>query len=495
MWYSRLHGQTFLLSGLFVVHLGCLHADRSDLPAGNPFADETQIKSLLAQGIAVGDVTSDSAVLWTRTDGPALVRIEYAPVHTEEQEQKASRRQASLKTVSPVETSAEQDFIVKVRVQNLLPATHYRYRVSATAMVRGRMPERATAEEVSGEFKTAPASTEHVPVLFGWSGDLGGQERCRQVEADYPIFDVMLARSLDFFLFLGDTVYVDETCPSPPNVPGGEFAASSLEEFRAKHRYQRGAVSLRHFLAAVPLYVMWDDHEVTNNFSGPFEPLMPKGRQSFQEYWPIHRPADDPHRLYRRIRYGADLEIFFLDTRQYRSRNSDPDGPTKTMLGEQQLAWLLKGLKDSAATWKVIASSVPLSIPKSGGFLALGRDGWAGGGDVTGFETELRTIVDAILRGGIRNIVWLAADVHFVQANAYDPNGDGVPDFHEYIAGPLSAASSRVIQPSGLLNPRTLISEAGYMNFGTVLIDRETFRVTILDDAGAVRFTHQLRAH
>ena len=76
---------------------------------------------------------------------------------------------------------------------------------------------------------------------------------------------------------------------------------------------------------------------------------------------------DDPHRLYRTVRAGADLELFILDTRQYRSRNADQDGPAKTMLGEKQLQWLLRGLAESTATWKVIVTTVPLSISKGGG--------------------------------------------------------------------------------------------------------------------------------
>ena len=68
----------------------------------------------------------------------------------------------------------------------------------------------------------------------------------------------------------------------------------------------------------------------------------------------------DPHRLYRKIRYGADVEVFLLDTRQYRSRNADQDGPAKTMLGARQLRWLLDELQASDATWKVIVTSVPV---------------------------------------------------------------------------------------------------------------------------------------
>jgi alkaline phosphatase D len=267
-----------------------------------------------------------------------------------------------------------------------------------------------------------------------------------------------------------------------------------LNQYRAKHRYQHGSAALQRFLASVPVWAIWDDHEVSNNFAGRYEPQMPLGRQALLEYWPIRTPADDPGRLYRQLRYGANLEIFILDTRQYRSRNADPDGPNKTMLGQKQLTWLLEGLTGSTAKWKVIATSVPLSNPKTGPLATPGNDTWASGKDGTGFRTELRKIVDMILSRQIRNVVWLGGDVHYVQANAYDPNGDGIPDFYEFICGPLSGASPTPLSPEPTFKPTTLFSEGGFMNFGAVTIGGNALNLTIFDGDGTVRFSHQLTA-
>jgi alkaline phosphatase D len=332
------------------------------------------------------------------------------------------------------------------------------------------------------------------PVTFTWSGDLGGQERCRQGEAGYPIFDVMLRHKPDFFLFLGDTIYSDSPCPSPPNEPGADSVARSLPEYRARHRYQRGAAALRRFLESVPVYVIWDDHEVRDNFSGPYEGLMPAGRQALREYWPISTHPVEPHRLYRTVRYGTDLELFILDTRQYRSRNSDQDGPEKTMLGSAQLIWLLEGLEKSTATWKVVATSVPLSIPKPGPLANPGFDGWNGGPDGTGFERERRVIVDAIVAKKMKNVVFLGGDVHYIQATSYDPNQDGAADFHEFVAGPLSARAGRLTPPSPGLHPTSFVNDGGFYNFGLVRVTRSSFEVSFIDDAGKTRFSHRLPA-
>ena len=484
----------FLLVATLVSLSSCASASQEGLPPGSPFAESNVVsRNLLPQGITVGDVTNQSALLWVRTDGPMKVQIEWAPVVVWNRVSKMGTAVAPVARTPLFTTSQETDFTLTIPVDGLTSATRYRWYVFVRTKGRdGTLTEARVAAQ--GEFTTLPDTNSHLPVTFAWSGDLGGQGRCRRGAAGYPIFDVMRAQQLDFFLFLGDTVYGDNVCPSPPNEPGADFRATTLAEYRARHRDQRGAEALRRFLDSVPIYVIWDDHEVRNNFSGPFDSQMPAGRQALREYWPVRVAPDDPHRLYRTVRAGADLEVFILDTRQYRSRNADQDGPAKTMLGEKQLQWLLSGLTESTATWKMIVTTVPLSIRKGGGGGVPGNDGWAGGPDRTGFERERQVLVDRILGQKMKNVVFLAGDVHYVQANAYDPNGDGTPDFHEFVVGPLSAAPGPQTPASGGLRPTTLINEGGYFNFGLIRVTRSSFDVTVLDEAGTKRFFHHLSA-
>jgi alkaline phosphatase D len=101
-------------------------------------------------------------------------------------------------------------------------------------------------------------------------------------------------------------------------------------------------------------------------------------------------------------------------------------------------------------------------------------------------------IVDYILGQHVKNVVFLAGDVHFVQANAYDPNGDGTTDFHEFVAGPLSAASGRPTSARVGLRPTTLVNEGGYMNFGVIRVTESSFDVRIIDEDGVARFFHHV---
>jgi len=479
---------------LAFIPISCTSASREGLPSESPFREAVVLATdVLPQGIAVGDVTSHGALLWVRTEGPAMVQVEWAPPSVWETVSKIATVIASVSRTARLTATAETDYTVSIPIEGLVPATHYRYHVLVGQAGEGKNHIEAKIA-ANGEFTTLPDAKTSEAVTFAWSGDLGGQGRCRQGVGGYPIFDVIRRQNPNFFLFLGDTIYSDDACPSPPNEPGAEFKAGTLTEYRARHRYQRGAESLRRFLELVPVYVVWDDHEVWNNFAGPFDERMPAGRQALREYWPIASPTDDPHRQYRTVRYGADLELFILDTRQYRSRNADLDGLAKTMLGPAQLKWLIEGLRTSTATWKVIATSVPLSIPKGGGAGVPGNDGWAGGPDGTGFERERQMIVDTILGKKMKNVVFIAGDVHWVQANAYDPNQDGVIDFHEFVAGPLSASPGRLTPASEGLHPMRLINEEGYYNFGLVRITKTAFDLTVVDDTGETRFSHRLTA-
>jgi len=465
-----------LLAGV----LGCEPSYRPGLPPGSPFADEGSNAVLLTHGVATGEITSHSAQVWVRTSAASSVQVEWM-------DGGQSFRTALLPTMK------DQDYTATVLLDGLKPGTVYRY------VIRAGPPNESidrpqTASDREGRFVTAPADDQAKPLTFVWSGDLGGQQRCRRTPSGYAIFDQIIRHHPDFMIFLGDTIYSDDRCPSPPNAPGSESTASVLDEYRAKHRYQRGDAALQRFLAATPVYAIWDDHEVRNNFSGPIHPLMPIGRQAFLEYWPIATPSDDPFRLYRKFRWGSDAEVFILDTRQYRSSNRHKDGPNKTMLGSTQRDWLVEGLTSSTATWKFVATSVPLSNQKGGTFDLPGNDSWARGADGTGFLTELRGIVEALQARHVTNIVWLAGDVHYAQVNDYDPDGDGITDFYEFICGPLSAAFGRPVSPNPDLKPTSLYSEGGFSNFGLVSIDGPSIRLAIIDESGAPRFERTIQA-
>src|SRR5262245_52762365 len=221
---------------------------------------------------------------------------------------------------------------------------------------------------------------------------------------------------------------------------------------------------------------------------------MPLGRRAFLDYWPIEPPAAEPGRLYRSVRWGKLLELFILDTRQYRSSNRAPDGPAKTMLGEAQRRWLVEGVTASLAVWKVVATSVTLSVPRG---LPQARDAWSSASvfglpveGATGFATERDAILGTLRSRRVQNVVFLAADVHYAMVVRHAPHPDW--NFHEMVSGPLSARQGLPVPLDDSLNPRVLFQRGGVNNVGLVAVDRDGLTVRMVAEDGATLFTHTI---
>ena len=418
--------------------------------------------------VTVTEVRPTEAIVWARAPRAGAVSVEVGVL-----EGGATRTRVA-------EAVAAGDLLVRVPLEGLAPGQRHRY-----VVVQG-------VDRVEGQFTTAPPPDAASRLTFLWSGDLGGGGLCRPAHGEYRIFRVMARRPADFFLFVGDTVYADVPCRAD-SVPGGAFKATTLAEYRARHRYNREDPALQEFLRRTPVYAIWDDHEVKNDFAGTTEPLMPVGRQAFVDYWPV-AAGPDPTRLYRSVRWGRLLEVFILDTRQYRSDNGQPDGPGKTMLGAAQRQWLLDAVPASTATWKVVVSSMPLSVPTG---RPERRDGWSNASVLgltpengTGFVTERDAMIRHFRQRGVRNLVFLAADVHHAELIRYEPAASWW--FHEFIAGPLSATTGRPRPLDERLGPRTVFGQGGVYNFGEVSIDPAHLTVRFVDDAGTVMFTHTI---
>lgn len=406
----------------------------------------------VTHGVAVGDVTDASAVLWARSDREATLRVRLSPDPW-----------AGLltRTRMPPElrVRADDDFTGQIALERLQPATTYRYAVWFED-ANGRGP---TSE---GSFRTAPAPRVAAPVSIAWTGDFAGQNVCRHASEGFPIFDAIAADAPDFFVGLGDMIYADNRCEpigryGNPQVPGEFAEATDLPGFWAHWRYARADARFQRLLARVPYVGIWDDHEVVNDFGPstatraappyvPGAPLMPLGLRAFLDYTPLASDAREPERLYRALRWGRHVELFVLDNRQYRDANAAPDSPAKTMLGREQLAWLRARLAASDATWKIVVSSVPLSIP-TGSPPEAGRDGFANYDadpapaqsaappTATGFESELASIFGA-LRAARANALFITTDVHFAEVFRYTPLPSD-PEFHvhEAVVGPGNA--------------------------------------------------------
>lgn len=347
-----------------------------------PVAIKSDASTGLSLGYVAGDVSADGALVWLRADPGSLVSLHYS-------KDRAFTQYASVGTF-PVESGADHTAIIKL--DGLDSSSSYFYR----AVVAGRSPGPVA------KFVTAPLLNDGAKVTFCFSGDT------RESYQPFTIMRAVQAQQPDFFLHLGDTIYADR---------GG--SAQRVEEFWQKYRANRNDPFSQNFFGATSVYAVWDDHEVADDYR-PGNPLAPVGRKAFLDYWPIRRPSSEPQRIYRSVRWGAGLELFLLDARQYR------DPKRTTMLGTAQREWLFDTLAASTATFKFIATAVPMA----GG----GSDRW------DGYPNERKQILRFIDQKKLRGVVFLSADLHCAAITKI-PNGGGLIDI---TAGPLAAPLNRV---------------------------------------------------
>ena len=473
----------------------------------------------ITHGIASGDVTDHSAMIWSRANRQALMHVEYD-----------TDRNFTSPMWQTAAANQTTDFTGHTKLEGLSPDTTYYYRVwfSVPDYKSGSLVSNAMV----GTFHTAPHHSTSTPTIsFIIGGDLGSQGFCRHAGSGYSIFSIMKVLSADFFIFNGDQIYADSFCSKkgprdvfgwqniPKYVPSITDRAINWTNFTKVYdvyldhwRYNRADSHLQGLLQNTSIYSQLDDHEVINDYGGDwdywrnesaeqngFGNLVKAGINAFFNFSPIERNDQDPNRTYRSFNWGKDLELFILDTRSNRSRNDLPDTPenNKTLLGMQQLHWLEQGLLNSNATWKVISTSVPISIPNCFNRIT-GCDNWATDGSSSTtktFVSERAAFLKFLDDNNIKNVVFVATDIHYpaivnISQNA-NQDGDRL-NLYEFISGPLSAIplTSNPLDPT--INATYLYNESKIFNFGHVIVQRDSnsnvnLIYEVIDSDGLVR--------
>lgn len=417
--------------------------------------------------------------------------------------------------VGPLATDAT-DFTAKVEIAGLPAGTRVHYRTRF-----GESPW------LIGSLKTAPREPNEVRIA--WSGDTNGQGfGIDAAHGGMPAYTSLLAQAPDLFVHVGDSIYADNPIPKEIELPEGRWnnlvdpvkdhVAETLADFRGAHRYPRLSAEVRALSAAVPLLPIWDDHEVHNNwFPGEtlddpryrserrVDELARYARRAMFEYTPTLRsPASAP--MYRVVEWGPLASIFLLDGRTYRTPNEPPG---EAMLGAAQCAWLLEQLTHSRAIWKIIACDMPIALPVSepGKTKKRAFDGWANeSGPPQEREVELARLLSSIKARGIKNAVWITADVHYCAVHRFDPDKAVYRDFdpfYELVAGPMHARTLPRKPTDDTFGPEVEWSSSswdtfdspltGAQFFGLLAIQKETLSVRFIDARGRELHRHELR--
>ncbi len=465
-----------------------------------PYLSRAADRPQITCGIQSGDVSESSAMVWARADRAARMQVEVSTLE-------------SFRTVlgaASADAPPDRDFTSKILLEGLPPGQDIFYRV------RFEDISGISGETQTGHFRTAPADRRSIS--FAWSGDTAGQGwGIDASRGGMRTYRTMLENRPDFFIHSGDHIYADCPVPSELKLPNGEswrnivtedksVVAHSLAQFRGNYKYNLLDENLRAFNAEVPMFAQWDDHEVTNDWSpigsadetGYTEDgksrLVERAARAFHDFMPIRENSQEAGRVYRRIAYGPLLDVFLIDMRSYRNStwNKRDDRSDTFILGQAQLAWLKRELAASDATWKVIAADLPIGLI-SNDAIALGD------GPPERREHEIADLLSFLKRAGVRNTVWLTADMHYTAAHYYDPNRAIFSDFEpfwEFVSGPLHAGTWGPGELDNTFGPKAMFQKGcsaeqgenlapcfGLQFFGRVDIDgrSEVMTVTLKD--------------
>lgn len=339
---------------------------------GGLIVSQATAEVFMANGIKIGEVDANSAMVWTRLTRSAEMKGDGNEFPKDEK--LGDSRSYDLSEMngwvpgSPGEVRVTcwpakgAETKISTGWQAVSDATDFTHQFRLAGLQSGVRHELLVegrvigATEMScrreGSFMTAPASDQSVPVKFTV---VTGQDYVRR---DHPlghqIYSVMHLKGPDFFVHTGDIEYYDKAGPY----------ADTLELARFKWNRIYAAPHLRGFHNQTSSYFIKDDHDTLKNDCWPGqsygELTWQQGLDLFREQVPMGE------KTYRTIRWGKDLQIWLVEGRDFRSPNNMPDGPDKTIWGAEQKQWFFDTVKQSDATFRVLISPTPVVGPDRG---------------------------------------------------------------------------------------------------------------------------------
>lgn len=474
-------------------------------PGAPAIVTSERLRPQLPGGIQSGDVTASRAVVWSRTDRPARMLVEW---DTDDAFRTARR-------VTGPAALEHTGFTAAVDLRGLPAGADLVYRIRFESL----SSPGALSEPLTGRLRTAPEDARRLRLV--WTGDTVGQgwgiDRAR---GGLRMYRTMLDAAPDVFVHSGDLIYADGPLAREVRLDDGTLwrnevtpakakVAETLEEFRGNFQYTMLDEHARRFHAAVPLIAQWDDHEVVNNWFPGLQLdddarytvksaslLAARAKQAFFEHVPLRRSPDESERIYRQFAYGPLLDVFVIDLRSYRGPNTfnrqAAAGADTAFAGGEQLAWLKAALAGSKATWKVVASDMPIGlvVPDRERRGEPNFEAWANAdpGQPAGRELELADLLAHLQRERVRNVVWITADVHYAAAHHYAPDRaafTAFDPFWEFVAGPMHAGTFGPNALDATFGPEVRFAsvEAGMAPNRPPSDDRQYFGVLDIDPA------------
>ena len=367
-------------------------------------------------GVASGDPTDQSVILWTRLAIDSL-NGGGMPAKDIEVLWEVSSTDAFDDIVSSGLVTAEERFGHAVHIDVPLSTgesiVFYRFRigdyVSPIGKTRLSSPSGSTTP-----IKVAAVSCQNYTDGF------------------YNAYADLVEQSPDLVTFLGDYIYesgvgtLDATTVRLHN----SDEIKDLVAYRNRYALYRSDPLLQAAHAVCPWVITWDDHEVENNYANltPQDSADAEGHaarravayQAWWEHMPVRLspPTDESLTIYRQFSWGDLLNLLVVDGRQYRDDQACGDAvlstqpacdealdPARTMLGAEQEKWFSENINDTTKVWNVMANQTVMTDIRLGAAV-LNYDQW------DGYAPDRNRILSDVVDQGVENFVVLTGDIH-----------------------------------------------------------------------------------
>jgi alkaline phosphatase D len=395
-----------------------------------------------SDGLISGDPTPSGITLWTRVagvEGTGSVELEVA----------RDRSFRHVVTRKSINTSAKLNHAVKARVGKLKAHEEYYYRFST-----------ATAHSPVGQFRTAPPADSNEPVRFAFFS-------CQDYTHGYYNAHELMARGdYDFVVCLGDYIYAesyhskkggtavrdDKIGKANSQNPDIVREAVTYQDYLDKYSLYRSDPALRAVHAQFPMVMLWDDHEVQDNYAGePKDGGLPAAKHfsakrkaaAYKAFYNSMPAFTTGQRQYRTLNFGKTVDLIVMDQRRYRANQPCDDGVVppcpdwnspRDLLGKTQMAYVQKQLQASKAAWKVMCNEVTIMPTRVLGGANFTYDTW------TGYPQEREQLLSFIRDKGIKDVVFITGDIHtFITGDVRTNNGDGETVAIEFVGGSVTS--------------------------------------------------------
>ncbi|MDT8451083.1 MAG: alkaline phosphatase D family protein [Wenzhouxiangellaceae bacterium] len=332
----------------------------------------------LVAGPMPGHSAMRAAKVWLQTDSAAEARLRFWPLDDPDE----------VRETSVAETAAGRAFTAEIDVTGLEPGTRYGYLVLLDGMEQPAAFEQAFSTQPLWQWREDPPD---FTFALGSCAYVNEPEYDRPGEpygGDYRIFGAIAGNSPDFMLWLGDNVYYREADWDSPSA------------MYARYSHTRGLSEMQQLLVTAHHYATWDDHDFGPNDSDRSFALREQALAVFDDFWPNPEFSGAGAGGVANHFEWHDAAFFLLDNRYFRSANGRTSGP-RTILGQEQIEWLIDALKTSRASFKFVVMGGqflnPAEVFETYANLAPG---------------ERREILDRIDAEDIPGVVFLSGDRH-----------------------------------------------------------------------------------